>query len=320
MFLLELKPRNRDQTSPGKAALWFAAYLVVALAGGALLGYFLVRHSLDAGDGFWHDLIVDKGARGPARVLRRVQTVLAVLLAPFLLKKIGWRGFSDLGWSGRHGSPDPLPDFRKGFVIGLAMMGMLLVFGLASGACVWNPEDRWFWPIAKGFLLTGLAVGLLEETMMRGALYRSMARTWTPWVGAVVSSAVFGWVHFLKASPESFEHGALAVLRSSLIDGLLPENTGIKWLNLFLLGLVFCRMVECRGHIWMAVGFHASAIGMIAVFGRLTDIVMDVPRNPWVGHHTGFIEGRLCAFLLLGLLLWSVFGWQPAREKSRVRY
>jgi len=82
---------------------------------------------------------------------------------------------------------------------------------------------------------------------------------------------------------------------------------------------VFCRMVTLKGHIWLAVGFHASAVGMIKAISVLTNINYDVPRSPWIGHNSGFLDGILCLIflgLLLGIVEFRIFRKGQDQQKK----
>lgn len=300
MSILYQPDALRRRTDPLPAALWFALYVVVVIAGGALLGAFLVRLGLNADSGFWHDFVERHGG---ARITRRVQTGVAVLLGPWLLGKIGWRGFHDLGWESQRSGATRLRDLFRGMGLGFGVMGILFGLALTLGAREWDPEPNrpWILSIFVGFLVTGLGVGIIEETLTRGVLYRSMARCWTPWTGAGVSSAVFAYAHFLKPTPESFEAGLFAVLGSSLFDEMQNPHVPLKFLNMFLFGLALCRFVQRRGDIWYATGIHAAAVGLIKFVSDQTRIVGD--RIPWFGHSAKFDDGWLLTLLLLGILV-----------------
>lgn len=285
------------------SGLGFAVYLVLVLLGGGLLGAWLVRWGMLADEGWWSDFVaVNRGDR----IMRRVQTVVAILLAPWLLRCIGWRGLGDLGWSGSRRGIEQRWDVYRGFLFGLLAMGSIFAVALWGGYREMTPSTfgHWMASMVTGFLITGLGVGIIEETLTRGVLYRSMARSWGPWAGALVSSLIFAYVHFMKASPESLDAGAWAAVQSSLSHGFVREqHGGLKFLNLFLFGMVLCRMVYHRGDIWYAVGLHASAVGMIRVISKQSERVGD--RSAWIGHSAKFDDGWMLTVLLI--LLWLGF-------------
>lgn len=309
----------KNRQDPVRSAGWFGLYVVAALLGGAILGALFVRYGLSREDG-WVSLLVEN--HGGSRITRRIQTAAAVLLGPWMLKKIGWQGFSDLGWDHPYRTVrGQRRDALRGFWLGLLSVGGVFAVAILSGARVWEPfyAGSWIRSILSGFLVTGLGVGLIEETLTRGVLYRSMARCWGAWTGAVVSSLIFAYAHFLKARADRFEAGVFEAVHSSFVHGLQDEGFGyLKLFNMFLFGILLCRLVAKRGDIWYAVGLHASAVGLIKVISRQTHI-RDIPRNAWIGHSAKFDDGWLLTLILAVLILAVDLVRSPSRESSRVR-
>lgn len=312
-----LNPPSRSQLSTSRSALWFGLYFIMVMVGGAFLGGWLIRLGLQAGEGLWYDVIAE---HGPARILRRLQTLCAVLLAPWMLKKIGWQGFRDLGWHSTQSRQARKQDFFRWFLIGLFAMGLLFGLALLSGGRVFKPDSFWMLigSMISGFLITGIGVGIIEETLTRGVLYRSLARAWSPWSAAIISSLLFAWAHFMKATPESFEQSLLAVVDASLFADFANAVVPLKFLNMFLFGLILCRLVQKNDDIWAAVGLHAAAVGAIKVFSKLTEFDRDYGYRSWIGGHSAkFDDGWMLALilcLLLILVIWQQRNPSPSRR------
>ncbi len=317
-ILLAPQPLSH-RARPGSAAGWFALYLVLVILGGGLLGGWILHDAMTSSTGFLHDLAVE---HGPDRILRRFQTFLAVILAPLLLKKIGWQGGADLGWSSFQTRGERRLDFFRWFFIGIGLMTVLFATSLFVGVRDWREVSliRWVWTIVPAFLVTGIGVGFLEETMARGVLYRSMARVWTPWMGALLSSGVFAFVHFMKASQESFLEGPWPVLVSSLTSEFQEAPTLLKFINMLLFGIVLSRMVHYRGDIWAAVGLHAGAVGCIKWLSKKTDFNKEVGYQPWIGGHSSrFDDGwAMCVLLIVVWVALEVLHPAGARDKIRL--
>ncbi|MGA0333418.1 MAG: CPBP family intramembrane glutamic endopeptidase [Kiritimatiellia bacterium] len=316
-----LNPHSlRSRSTPKRSTLWFAVYVFASLIGGALLAGLLLPGPLAAGSGFWHDFIQD---HGPDRILRRIQTICAVVLAPWMLKKIGWEGFQDLGWQSSKSREARKADFWRWFLIGTLAMAGIFVTSLLSEIRVLNPfsAGRFFSSLVSGFLFTGLAVGILEETLTRGVLYRTLARTWTPWTAALVTSLIFAWAHFMKATPESFENGYFAIIHSSLFADFAKPTVPLKFLNMFAFGVVLCRLVQAHGDIWAAAGLHAAAVGCIKVFSKMTEFNPDTGYQSWIGGHSSkFDDGWLLFFVLLAMLCLLEWKRRNSAYSSRVHF
>lgn len=318
MPILQVPPNLTRRARPGAAAAWFTLYLLVVIVGGGLLGGWILHEVITSGYGLLFDLAEE---HGPDRILRRFQTLLAVAFAPLLLKKIGWQGVKDVGWSSSQSRRSRRRDFFLWFAIGVGLMAILFSCSLFFGIRDWKPFSlgRWLGMLVPAFLVTGLGVGFLEETMARGVLYRSMARVWTPWVGALLSSGLFAFVHFMKAPRESFDQGAWEVFLSSLTAEFELGPTPLKFLNMLLFGMVLSRLVHHRGDIWAAMGLHASAVGCIKWFSKQTQFNLELGYQPWLGGHSSkFDDGWAMSVLLV--VVWMVLEiTKGGRRESKLR-
>lgn len=318
-ILLDPPPLTR-RTTPGRAAFWFALYFTMIIVGGVLVGAFVIRLGLHAESGWWFDFIE---TQGPARILRRFQTLLAIVLAPWILKKMGWRGFRELGWNSEQSRADRYRDFWLWYGIGFLTMVTIFTVSLLTGVREWHPFSlsRWLGSVFKAFLVTGIGVGIIEETLTRGVLYRTMEKAWTPWVGAGVSSVLFAWAHFMEATRASFDQSVWAVLSSALFSEFSDPVVPLKFLNLLAFGLVLSRLVYYRGDIWAAVGLHASAVGCIRWFTHQSTFNLDIPYQRWIGGHSSkFDDGWLLTLLLLLLLSGIEWVYRSPSSSRRVHF
>ncbi|WFB36551.1 type II CAAX endopeptidase family protein [Kiritimatiellota bacterium B12222] len=314
-----LNPTSSSRPSSLHSALWFMGYFLTVMIGGAILGGWLIRNGLHQESGFWFDFITE---HGPARILRRFQTLFAVVLAPWMLQKIGWQGGGDLGWRSAQTREQRKNDFLVWLIIGIVTMNMVFVTSLWCGVRTFRPFDLGVLvkALLHGFLITGIGVGIIEETLTRGVLYRSLARAWSPWTAAIISSLLFAWAHFMKATPESFEQGIWAIVNSSLFDDFEKVAVPLKFLNMFAFGMVLCRLVKYRGDIWAAAGLHAAAVGCIKVFSKMTEFDPAYGYRSWIGGHSSrFDDGwvlTLTLFIMLGVI--ELYYRHPA-SRSRVQ-
>jgi membrane protease YdiL (CAAX protease family) len=299
----------------------FIFFAFASLIGGAVLGILVVQWGM-AQDVGWLFSLIEQGD-GPT-VVRRIQTLTAIALAPWLLKQIGWRGFSDLGW--RAEKRDIWISVAEGYVIGVISMGILTALAFAADVRIFQPDKvphLWL-EVAAGVLITGIGVGIVEDVMARGVLFRSLARSTTPWLACLLTSILFSYAHFAEIEfPAVFEEGiGPAVLASLQGEFVLEQNAHIvlEFINLAMLGIVFCRMVSLKGHIWLAVGFHASAVGMIKTISILTNVNWDTPRNLWVGTNSGYLDGWACLVflgLLLGIVEFRIFRKDQNQQEQK---
>jgi membrane protease YdiL (CAAX protease family) len=166
------------------------------------------------------------------------------------------------------------------------------------------------------FVVSCLAVSLIEETLARGILFRSLARVWTPLWAAVVISAVFGTAHYLRPLREAFTDGPLfattwAVLSSMPDYAAGVPLVGLRMFNLFLMSMVLCAFVVRTRTIWLAVGTHAGWVWVKRMNDYLSDSARDVSVPLWLGQKTDGTDSLLATAFLLLLMAWAL--WAPAR-------
>lgn len=292
--------------------------MLMVTVGAAALGGFLIRMGLQADTGFWQEKLLE---HGPVRLLRWFLILMALLWAPWMLKKIGWDGKGDVGWSSRQLRVERRRDFIRWFLLGLVSMSVLYLLSILSGIRDWKaiPVFSFVYLLCKGFLVVGLAVALFEETLVRGILYRTLSRVWIPWFAAIVTSLIFAWTHFMNATPESFEQGVPAIVHSLLFAEFSRTAAALPFFNLFFFGIVLCRLVHFRGDIWAAVGLHAAAAGTLQVFSQVTTVVPEAEYVSWIGGHSSrFDDGWFITLILFVLFCLNEFRNRPLLPFTRV--
>lgn len=158
------------------------------------------------------------------------------LLVAFVLVRIERRGFS---WFGLPWRLQALPPFFWGLLASggmvTALFGVIVLSSHASvdGLALRGGELRnylWLWVGAMTL------VGFAEELFYRGYALRALAGSVGFWPAAVVTSVLFGAVHFF----------------------LKPMETIADILNIIALALFICFTIRRSGTIWFGIGFHAA--------------------------------------------------------------
>jgi len=115
-----------------------------------------------------------------------------------------------------------------GLVVGAvaALAVAAIPLGLLVGFLHWEP--RWLgasYAVARIFGLI-LFVGIPEEILFRGVYQEAFSRLWTPRVGWVVASVLFGAVHIVKHYPPLNWQYALLATVAGLAYGWVYQRTG----------------------------------------------------------------------------------------------
>lgn len=243
------------------------------------------------------------------RIFNRCLVVAALPLLWPLMKFWGFQGWRKLGWS-KQGWRALAKDFGGGMALGSGVMGLLvcLALGLGERTLLSWASLSLGWKLA-GFLAGAVAVGLVEETIFRGAFFLALLgtlknRIW-PW--AVANSIFFASVHYLKAGNPSGETDlavGFRILSEMAWTAWIAPDALPRWLTLFFFGLVLCALAYRRGTLGMAAGFHAGAVFMMKL-GQHVTAEANPGRGKWFDADliTGWAPLLLLWVLLVAILL-----------------
>lgn len=286
-----------------RAAAAVALYLVVGTALAAVCSAFLVR-TVEGRDSAFARLVLLKG---PAKVTIRFMQLFALAFLPPLLRAIGWRGRADIGWRGAGAAP-AWRDATAGVLLGIATLAPLAWLQVAAGVRTWVPVSFTAAALAAlSFLPSAVVVGLIEETLARGMVYRALARRWTPVPAALVLSSFFAYIHFLRPADTAFQGAngwtaAREVFLTTFTAAPAAPQFWVRMATLGVMSLVLCTMVQRRGTVWLAAGTHAAWVWCLRMNARLTNAVWEAPVTPWLRHRPDLTDSAAAA-LLLGVLL-----------------
>jgi membrane protease YdiL (CAAX protease family) len=276
-------------------------------------------------DGAEQDLagfISDKGAH---KVMRRLMMLLAIPLVVWVFRTARWGGLRDIGWSrdpDRRTDPAWSRDIAIGWAIGVPTLAATALAAVWGGTRVWAPDTPW-WGLAVGLvfsMLSATLIAVLEETLMRGVLFRVLARLWSAVPAALASSLLFSGLHFFKASPDAYGDGGIlaqtaAVVWSALSAPMRVDAFEWRFVNLALMGMVLCLFVARTHTVWVAVGVHAAWIWMWRLHESLTSRVLDHGAGAWIGGRADGTDAGLTTLVLV-LLAAAAWRWMPGRESA----
>lgn len=167
-------------------------------------------------------------------------------------------------------------------------------------------------------LASGVAVALLEETVMRGALHTAIERESGPWAAALLTAPLFAVLHFFAKvripAEELGWHSGFDLLARSfepLAHFSLVVDAFLSWL---IVGLILSLTRVLTGNIAAAIGLHAGWVIVLRMLQQST-VSASAPRYGfWVGQFDGLLGLWLLPWgAAIAALLW--FGrarWVPA--------
>jgi membrane protease YdiL (CAAX protease family) len=192
-------------------------------------------------------------------------------------------------------------DWLKGAGVGAAYLcaavGILALFGGYRITGVTFAAQS----LASGFLLHFL-VGIFEETLVRGILFRFLEEGFGSWIALAITSLFFGFSHM--SNPNATVWSAIAItLEAGISIGAVYMATRSLW---FAMGL------------HTAWNFLQGAIFGVAVSGSVapTDSLFQpvIQGNPWLTGGAFGIEASVIT-VVLGLGLGIFFLVQALRQK-----
>ncbi|MEZ5404789.1 MAG: CPBP family intramembrane glutamic endopeptidase [Verrucomicrobiia bacterium] len=239
------------------------------------------------------------------RVFNRILLILVLfILIPLLIKK-GYRRGADFGFQGKDGKQK----LGFGFLLGLGCVGLLLGWQMVFGIREWDFDLKWGQVFS--FFFSAIIVAFLEEPLFRGVFLRELRLRLSVRWAIGVSAFVFASLHFL--STEGFSEG----YRVSWYSGwdyvlsvpghfFSDSRNGLRWMILFMIGLILAMGVVLFRSIWWGLGLHA---GWVLSIKSAPDLVNYI-KGPWKGWlPKNLLDGVDCLVLLvilfLGLLLYG---------------
>ncbi len=248
------------------AILVFIAFFALALLGGAISSYpvYLLLTN-------WFELDFQ-------RVVSRCVLVIAIILFIALFRRFGFNSWHEIGFN-----LNRMLFWKrllKGFGTGILIMFPVIAGLLISHNRVIDPD--WDWSFNGLSLLlvmatiTGLLVGLIEETLFRGAMLNAIQRYNSALFAVVTTSFIYAFIHFLRpeihldASTLDWSSG-FAVVNNAFLALLHPIQIVDSFIALFLAGMLLA-IINVRGNqLATCIGIHAGWVFTIKVFKRATD-------------------------------------------------
>ena len=207
--------------------------------------------------------------------------------------------------------------------IGMATAGAGAWFLLSTHLRVLNAD---FAPTAASLsrvfligLSSGIAVALLEETVMRGAMHTAVERESGPWAAALLIAPLFAVVHFFakaRIAPEDIGWGSgFDLLSRSFAPLSQPALVFDSFLSWLIVGLILSLTRVLTGNIAAAIGLHAGWVIVLRMLQETT--TGGAAAAPgyafWVGRFDGLLGYWLVPWgLCIAAALWATRArWVP---------
>ena len=149
-------------------------------------------------------------------------------------------------------------------------------------------------------LLSGLAVALIEETFVRGAMYTAIGRESGAGTAVILTSLLYAATHFfgkVRIAPEDVTAWSGAALLGQSLEAF-AHFAGIvdAFLALTAVGVVLALVRQATGNIAACLGLHAGWVWVMLVAHELSAPRRDAPLGFLLSRFDGFVG-------------WLVLGW-----------
>ncbi len=201
------------------------------------------------------------------------------------------------------------------FGIGVLLMGLIVAIMLALHLRLLRPgvalSAAGFGKLAAQGLVRGIAVVLVEETYLRGAMWTCISRESGAMTATVVTSLIYALTHFVSKYHIPVDqlswHSGLDMLAGSFGAFARPLEVADAYICLFAVGVVLATVRMRTGNIAASLGLHAGFVWVIT-FVRETSVAD--PANSLHGllsQFDGVVGWLVCAWTVLAGLALSRF-------------
>jgi membrane protease YdiL (CAAX protease family) len=212
-----------------------------------------------------------------------------------------------------------------GLALGVATMLAVVALMAACHLIGWRGDA----PHAAGALArlialrlaSGVAVGLIEETFLRGAMHSAIARESGTRAAVLLTALLYAATHFFAkvhiAAEQVGAGSGLTLLAGTLQLLAHPAGIADAFLALFAVGVVLGLVRAASGNIAACIGLHAGWVWVMLVAHELTEPLRGVPLAFLLSRFDGFVGWLVLAWTaLLAVPLWWFFGRRAARRAA----
>lgn len=266
-----------------RAFAWFLGAILLAGLVGALLAYPAYEVTTRFANFAFH------------RVASRVAMLLLLAELVWLCRHLHLTAARDFGYG------LPWRRFLKVSlmwgVLGAASAGVGALFLLSTHLRIMDPG---FTPSVRSFahifvvgLGSGIAVALIEETVMRGAMHTAIERESGAWTAALLTAPLFAALHFFakaRIAPEDLYWGSgFDLLQRSFAPWAHPALVFDSFVSWLAVGLILSMTRVLTGNIAVAIGLHAGWVVVLRMLQEAT-VGGNAPSYAfWVGRFDGLL-------------------------------
>jgi membrane protease YdiL (CAAX protease family) len=237
------------------------------------------------------------------RYVSRLLLLIGLLGLFPLLRTLRITSLRQLGFGYK---PTRFREWSIGFMWGVLLLAFVAALSIFAGQRTWNfahEPAEWASHWRSAFM-TALLVGLIEETLFRGALFGGLRKVSRFWTAALISAAIYAILHFFQKppTPMTIDWTTGFVALGSMLKGFADWQTLVPaFFNLTILGVILARAYEKTGGLFLPWGIHSGLIICAKTFPFITDATP--ATNNWIWGSDKLIDGWLSGVAMLFMYL-----------------
>jgi uncharacterized protein len=197
-------------------------------------------------------------------------------------------------------------------VLGAALMSLIIALMLALHLRLLRPgvslNAAFLGKLAAQGLLRGVAVALIEETFLRGAMWTGIARESGALAATVLTSLIYALTHFVSSyhiPPDQISwHSGIDMLAGSFGAFGRPLGIADAYICLFAVGVVLATVRMHTGNIAASLGLHAGWVWVITFVRETSSADLSNPLHGLLSQFDGVVGWLVCAWtVLVGIAL-----------------
>ncbi len=207
-------------------------------------------------------------------------------------------------------------EMALGLLLGVTTMAAVVAVMSALGLLSWSPLGAFsataLLKLLVVRLFSGLAVGLIEETFLRGAMQTGITRESGTAAAITLTALVYAATHFFAsyhiAPAQVTSHSGVDLLLGTLHAFAHPGLILDAFLALTAVGVLLGLIRAATGNIAACIGLHAGWVWVMLVVHELTQPLREGALGFLLSRFDGFIGWLVLAWIAaLALPLWGFY-------------
>jgi uncharacterized protein len=206
----------------------------------------------------------------------------------------------------------------------LAVLGAMSALGLLEWTAAAGGGAGALARLVLARAASGLAVGFIEETFLRGAMHTAIERESGIRAAVLLTALIYAATHFFASyhiAPAAVTaRSGLELLAGTLHSFAHPGGIADAFLALFAVGVVLGLVRSATGNIAACIGLHSGWVWVMLIAHELTRARPGASMGFLLSRFDGFVGWLVLGWtVLLAVPLWRFYRRRAAALSSSAR-